>query len=147
MAGLLLLGGGTLAAIALRPRAAPVGPLVPYPAAPPPAPVPVAPPATSVAPVPEADSTVVAPMPRPAFKRPAPATPGRAAATGTVSIDCTPWCVPFVDGQPAGQDGRRFTLTLPAGTHQVEVRRLDDRQRRQVDVRPAERGALTFTFD
>jgi hypothetical protein len=77
------------------------------------------------------------------------AGPRRATAveTGTLTVLCTPWCIPYVDHQVRGKDGRSFPLAVPAGTHQIEVRRLDDRQQREVVIRPGEPQTLRFTFE
>ncbi len=102
----------------------------------------------------EAASPTTAPPPSPAPARasapargqsraPAPA----AVATGHIRILCTPWCVPFVDGKPAGEGGRSFVVPVPAGRHRVEARRLDDRLQRQLDVAPGQEGSTQFDFD
>jgi serine/threonine protein kinase len=82
---------------------------------------------------------------------PARARPPGAAATGVagvVRIRCTPWCVPYLDGAVRGIDGRTFLLRdVTAGRHQIEVRRLDDRQTRELSLDPGEQRDVVFTFD
>jgi len=55
--------------------------------------------------------------------------------------------VPFVDGKPVGQDGRSFVVPVAPGQHKVEVRRLDDRLQRQLDVAPGQDESAHFDFD
>jgi hypothetical protein len=117
------------------------------------------------APVDRAPTTVVPAPSEPAMALTPPATPTQPTAaktktsegkratakkvveTGTVLVQCTPWCVPSVDDQVRGEDGRNHRLTVPAGTHRVSVRRLDDRQERRVDVRAGASQTVAFTFD
>jgi hypothetical protein len=67
---------------------------------------------------------------------------------GEVTIQCSPWCVPFLDGKAMANDGRSFVLRdVSPGRHRVEVRRLEDHQRRDVDVAAGGREALEFQFD
>ncbi len=70
-----------------------------------------------------------------------------AAPTGSVRIFCTPWCVPYLDGKAGGSDGRSFLLRIPAGRHQLEARRLEDRLQRQLDVTPGQEQSIQFDFD
>ena len=66
---------------------------------------------------------------------------------GHLVIQCTPWCVPYIDGQARGKDGRSFPLQVAVGAHVVEVRRLTDQQQRNVRVVAGEAPqVLTFTF-
>jgi hypothetical protein len=66
---------------------------------------------------------------------------------GHLVIQCTPWCVPYIDGQARGKDGRSFPLQVPVGAHVVEVRRLSDQQQRNVRVVAGEAPQLlSFTF-
>jgi hypothetical protein len=67
--------------------------------------------------------------------------------SGTVIVNCTPWCVPYVDGQAFGQDGRRHNLRVSAGTHRVAVMRLDDRLEQVIEVRPGALKTVEFTFE
>jgi len=62
-------------------------------------------------------------------------------------VQCQPWCVPYVDDAVRGEDGRQHTLTLPAGRHRLEVRRLDDRLRRTVVVRAGQSQNVDFKFE
>ena len=75
-------------------------------------------PATIVPPTPpaEASPVAVAPAQRPA--RRAARTPSPSPSpSGQLRILCTPWCVPYVDGKPVGQDGRSFVVPVaPEGT-------------------------------
>ena len=142
----IAVAGGALAVRrALRsghPRAATVAATIPptpaRPAAPPPSPhAPAATPPSPHAP---------AATPPPAAAR-RPAAAHKAAGTGTLLVHCTPWCIPSVDDQVRGSDGRNHYLVLPAGTHRISVRRLDDHSERTVDVRAGESQTLEFTFD
>ncbi len=62
-------------------------------------------------------------------------------------MHCTPWCISSVDGETRGSDGRNHRLELPAGTHRVGARRLDDRAERTVEIRAGESLTVDFTFD
>ena len=86
------------------------------------------------------------PRPRPRAARGSSRAPA-AAPTSRIRILCSPWCVPFVDGKPAGADGRSFVIPVAAGRHRVEARRLDDRLQRQLDVAPGHEGSTQFDFD
>jgi hypothetical protein len=77
----------------------------------------------------------------------APTVARKPAGSGTLSIHCTPWCIPTVDDQVRGSDGRNHHLVLPAGPHRVSVRRLDDHAERTVDIRDGEAQTIEFTFD
>ena len=104
-----------------------------------------------------------APRPKPRLADPQAPTPARVAApvlkraaakkaavapaTGTLMVRCTPWCVPSVDDEVRGQDGRNHRLNISAGMHRISARRLDDRQERRVEVRPDESQTIEFTFD
>jgi hypothetical protein len=66
---------------------------------------------------------------------------------GRLVIQCTPWCVPYVDREARGKDGRNFPLAVPVGPHVVEVKRLDDHQRRDVRVVAGDAQILKFTFE
>ena len=58
------------------------------------------------------------------------------------------WAVDhWQDDSARGQDGRNHRIALPAGHHRVEVRRLDDRQQRSVEIRPGPAQTLDFKFD
>jgi hypothetical protein len=70
-----------------------------------------------------------------------------AVETGTLVVQCQPWCVPYVDNSARGEDGRNHTLTLPAGRHRLEARRLDDRLKRTVVVRPGQSQSVEFKFE
>ena len=83
----------------------------------------------------------------PVVKRAAAKRLPMVAATGTLMVRCTPWCVPSVDDEVRGQDGRNHRLIIPAGTHRVSARRLDDRKERSVEIRPGESQTIEFTFD
>jgi hypothetical protein len=123
--------------------------LGPAPAAPPASatPPPSTPPTEEKPPAAEATGKPPAPTPR----APAPVNVRHhvspALAAGTVLIHCTPWCVPFVDGERRGQDGRNHTLSLSAGPHRVVAERLDDRQERAVRVEPGASSTVDFTFE
>lgn len=103
--------------------------------------------APSVAPspsAPPASPVVASPLPtrsRNLVRRPA------TAESGTVEVQCQPWCVPYVDGSARGEDGRNHTLTLSAGRHRLEVRRLDDRLQRTVQVRAGQSQRVEFAFE
>jgi eukaryotic-like serine/threonine-protein kinase len=92
-------------------------------------------------------SPAAAPTRAPSPARGQPRAPAPAAATGHIRILCTPWCVPFVDGKPAGEGGRSFVVPVPAGRHRVEARRLDDHLQRQLDVAPGQEESTQFDFD
>jgi serine/threonine protein kinase len=78
---------------------------------------------------------------------PAHAPPPRApVATGTLLVQCTPWCVPYVDDTARGPDRKNHTLTLPAGSHHVEARRLGDRLERVVEIHAGQRETVDFEF-
>jgi hypothetical protein len=123
---------------------------------PPAAPAPVAiapstpPPA---APLPEAPSPPPKAVPPAATPRPSSAQVNvrhhvaPALAAGTILIHCTPWCVPFVDGQRRGEDGRNHTVSLAAGAHQIVAERLEDHQERAVRVEPGAAQTVEFTFE
>jgi hypothetical protein len=121
----------------------PSTPAAPSPAAPGPPP-PTAPlPSPPATPSRHAVSTTSAPPP--AHRAPPPVR--KPAGTGTLSIRCTPWCIPTVDDQVRGSDGRDHHLVLPAGSHRVSVRRLDDHAERVIDLGDGESKTLEFTFD
>jgi eukaryotic-like serine/threonine-protein kinase len=105
------------------------------PSVPPPSPPPVAPTAARPEPAPPPSRRRVS------LRRLAP------VENGQLVIQCTPWCVPSIDGQARGKDGRNFPLVVPLGAHVVEVRRLDDRQRREIKVTPGDPQVLKFTFE
>ena len=126
------------------------------PQAPPPqAPPPQAPAPQTPAPPPKsADAPSPAPPPSStphaaptAHRVASPTVARKPAASGTLLIHCTPWCIPSVDDQVRGTDGRNHSLQLPAGTHRVSARRLDDRADRTVDIRAGESQTIEFTFD
>jgi hypothetical protein len=75
------------------------------------------------------------------------AQPPRKLATGTLLVQCTPWCVPFVDDEARGQDGRNHRLVVSAGAHRIGARRLDDRLERPVEVHAGESRTIAFTFE
>lgn len=81
---------------------------------------------------------------------PAPprATPPRAAPlrTGTLAIQCTPWCVPLIDGVRRGDDRRHHTIVVGAGRHRVSAERLTDRLDRTVEVEAGRTVNLAFDF-
>ena len=136
---------GSRASQATPPSPAPVAsaPAPAHDAAAPPAAAPGAA-SSGAAPVPGAATTSAAPPP------PAARGPARAAApapTSHVRILCTPWCIPYVDGKAAGPDGRSFAVRVSPGRHRIEVRRLDDRLQRQVDVAPGQEASAHFDFD
>jgi tRNA A-37 threonylcarbamoyl transferase component Bud32 len=92
-------------------------------------PAPIAPRAPAVAPA-SAPVVAVAPASAPATvpaSRPAavadPALPRRPLAprTGTLDLNCTPWCEVFVDQRRAGESPL-LGFALPAGRHKVRVR-------------------------
>ena len=103
----------------------------------------------------EASAPAAAPTQRPARRSPRAASPASPTPTPSPSsssaaqlrILCTPWCVPYVDGKPVGQDGRSFVVPVAPGQHKVEVRRLDDRLQRQLDVAPGQDESAHFDFD
>ena len=104
---------------------------------------PAIPPATT----PHATPPHVASSPSPSPSRHAPPHHAATTATGTLLIQCTPWCIPSVDDEVRGADGRNHRLTLPAGTHRVSVRRLDDRLQRNVEIRAGQSETVDFTFE
>lgn len=111
-------------------------PSAPSPTTPSPAVAPAVPPHRTVAP--------------PTVRRPVAAPPPVAhkpAATGTLLVHCTPWCIPSVDDRVRGSDGRNHRLELPAGAHRVSARRLDDHAERTVEVRAGESVTVDFTFE
>jgi hypothetical protein len=65
---------------------------------------------------------------------------------GTVRVQCTPWCVPLVDGTRRGDGARVHALALPAGHHRIGAQRLDDKQERDIDVQPHHELSIDFTF-
>ena len=71
----------------------------------------------------------------------------RSAASGVVLMRCTPWCIPSVDGEVRGGDGRNHRLELPAGVHHLSARRLDDHLDRTVEVPDGATVTVDFTFD
>jgi len=127
--------------------------------APAPAPTPTA---TEPTPTPTSTITVTPPQPTPlqppspqptappVTARPAPPSrpqPKPARESGTLVVQCTPWCVPYVDQVARGQDGRHHALSIPAGRHVIQARRLDDRQVRTVEIRPGRSETVLFKFD
>jgi hypothetical protein len=75
-------------------------------------------------------------------------TPVAVPLPGEVAIQCTPWCVPFLDGKAMGSDGRSFVLRdVPPGRHRIEGRRLEDRQQRDIDVGAGGRAVVELQFD
>jgi hypothetical protein len=68
------------------------------------------------------------------------------AETGTVRVQCTPWCVPLVDGTRRGDGARVHVLQLGAGKHRLGAQRLEDRQEREVEVAPRRQLSIDFTF-
>ncbi|HEX6836319.1 MAG TPA: serine/threonine-protein kinase [Polyangia bacterium] len=101
------------------------------------------------APAPTAAPHITAPAPSPT-PVPAPARhppPRRPAGSGTLLIQCTPWCIPSVDDEVRGADGRNHRLTLSAGAHRVSVRRLDDRLQRTVEIHAGQSETVDFTFE
>jgi serine/threonine protein kinase len=96
----------------------------------------------------QASPTATPPTPTAAKSAPSHHAPTRKpAAAGTLIVQCTPWCIPSIDGEVRGADGRNHHLSLAAGTHRVSARRLDDHQERTVEIRPAEAQTIVFTFD
>ena len=98
--------------------------------------------------------TQPAPLPAPVAPALASSTPHRGApgphkpaALGTLLVHCTPWCIPSVDNQVRGADGRNHRLLLPTGLHRVTVRRLDDHLERSVEIRAGESQTIDFTFE
>jgi hypothetical protein len=89
-----------------------------------------------------APSVTVAP---PAVRR-APVA-RKPTGSGTLSIHCTPWCIPSIDDQVRGGDGRNHRFVLPAGVHRVSVRRLDDHAERTVELGDGQSQTIDFTFD
>ena len=112
----------------------------PTPQTPTPTPAPPSPPPT---PARHALSTTSAPT---NAHRAPPAT-HKPAGSGTLSIRCTPWCIPTVDDQVRGSDGRDHRLVLPAGAHRVSVRRLDDHAERTITLGDGESKTIEFTFE
>ena len=104
-----------------------------------PAPLPVSPTASSASTAPATPPPARAGVHAPGPHRPMP-------APGTLTVRCTPWCVPYLDDRPRGEGGRRHTLTLPAGRHRVAAQRLDDRQERTVEIRARQSQAIDFAF-
>jgi serine/threonine protein kinase len=79
----------------------------------------------------------------PAVKR----KPSGPVGSGTLQVHCTPWCVPVVDGQRRGEDGRNHKLALSAGTHRLVLERLEDRQERTVRIEPDAVQTVDVTFE
>lgn len=63
------------------------------------------------------------------------ATPA-AAATGTLLIAVTPWGEVFVDGKSKGVAPPLSHLTLPVGTHTVEIRNGEEQYAAKINVTP-----------
>jgi hypothetical protein len=101
------------------------------------------------APSPPAPETAAPPAPpsAPPTRRRAAAKRSAPVEMGQLVIQCTPWCVPYVDREARGKDGRNFPIALPLGPHVVEVKRLDDHQRRDVRVVAGDAQVLKFTFE
>jgi tRNA A-37 threonylcarbamoyl transferase component Bud32 len=70
--------------------------------------------------------------------RPA-AAPARPAASGTLDLNCVPWCEATIDGRPVGQTPLAG-LVLPAGRHTLRVHnaQLGVTRTRAIDIRPGE---------
>jgi hypothetical protein len=62
-------------------------------------------------------------------------------------VTCSPWCVIEVDGQRRGEDGRAHVIQLPAGRHSVTARRLEDTQKRSVQLDAGATTSLDLRFD
>ena len=81
----------------------------------------------------------------------APPTRRRQAAAAVsravVRLQCTPWCTVDVDGRRQGEDGLTHFLTLPVGRHELVIRRLDDAQRKIVDLAPGADTQIKIAFD
>lgn len=114
-----------------------------------------APTTTLTPPVPIESPAPTAPNPAPAIPidptQPAPSAKPTAPSApterpGELLVLCTPWCELIVDHRARGIDGRTHQVALPAGRHQVAVRRLDDRQERAVVLRAGQSTKLEFTF-
>jgi hypothetical protein len=119
------------------------------PAAPAPAPAHATPPPQQPAPlVPaarEPTATAAPAHPAPSAHR-APIA-HKPTGNGTLSIHCTPWCIPSIDDQLRGSDGRNHRFELPTGPHRVSVRRLEDHAERTVEIRDGQSQTIDFTFD
>jgi tRNA A-37 threonylcarbamoyl transferase component Bud32 len=72
-------------------------------------------------------------------------TPAR-VETGRIRVQCTPWCVPLVDGTRRGDGARVHVFSLTAGKHRLGAQRLDDRQEREIDIQPRRELSIDFTF-
>ncbi len=70
----------------------------------------------------------------------------RAESTGTLIIQCTPWCVPYVDGRMEGPDAREHRIVVSAGTHRVTVHRLEDELTQLTNIKPHGSQTIEFTF-
>jgi hypothetical protein len=73
--------------------------------------------------------------------------PSARPVSGSLQVQCTPWCVLFVDGQRRGDDGRLHTLTLPGGPHKIVAQRLDDHKERSVEVSERAPVSISFQFE
>ncbi len=56
------------------------------------------------------------------------------AGEASLRVYCSPWCVIEIDGSRRGEDGREHVVKLPAGRHQLVARRLEDVQRRAIEL-------------
>jgi hypothetical protein len=68
------------------------------------------------------------------------------AESGHVRVQCTPWCVPLVDGKRRGDGARVHLLELAPGKHRLGAQRLDDKQEREIDVPARRQLSIDFTF-
>ncbi len=66
---------------------------------------------------------------------------------GTVMVQCTPWCIPLVDGVVKGQDGRNHRMEVAAGVHRIGARRLEDHQEKGIEVKAGTAATVVFTFE
>jgi Protein kinase domain len=108
-------------------------------------------PTTTAMPPPRVPSAVERPAPprsddaAPRSHLPAPRPhPG---GSGTLLVRCTPWCIPSIDGETRGSDGRNHRVDLPAGVHRLSARRLDDHFERTIEITPGATLSVDFTFD
>ncbi|HEU0202109.1 MAG TPA: hypothetical protein VFR86_16965, partial [Burkholderiaceae bacterium] len=89
-----------------------------------------------------------------AGRAPAPTTDTKApviaprAATGIVILEIAPWGEVLVDNKPVGVAPPLSQLTLPVGTHHIEIRHGDKPAvAAEVTVDPAQPQRMRHTFD
>jgi hypothetical protein len=97
---------------------------------------------------PAAEQPAASPKTDPTVVSPAAAASTAAAASGTVVFRIEPWGEILIDKKPTGVSPPLVQMTLPTGTHQIEVRHGNDKPWvQEIDVEAAVPVTLTHRFE